>query len=457
MGCSIEGAVRMTRDAMRTTGSDKHRALGGQAGPGATLMGGAGPHSRLRKGITLAAIVGVAAVGASFGVTWYRERPLAEAEAAMDAGDYDAVFSLVSPFLQRYPDNSRALALKARMLVLMRDPSEAIRIFDRIGAANAKDLHAFARAYLLQEHWSVAMPLLEQTARLDPNNADALYELTSCRMRLGFLQEALDSAQRFAELSSSPARGYVFLGSIQNDLKNRAEAASAYAKALELEPDATNLQVPPFDFLDEYARTLLALGRGEEASALLEKSRAIRHSPRNWTMTGRALAGLGRSDEAAAAWRAAIELDPNADQAREDLAGLELRNGNPDKALEWLAPLESRPVLPSSAAYLFQRAHTLRKDEEKAKAWAARTEQLRKGEQIQHAVESVLVEAPQTFWARVVRAYRFAQQGNWVQARTLMATASAEESDDPFVRDLARALEQRGDLPPLDRLPIHRK
>ncbi len=408
---------------------------------------------------TWAAVIGlavIAAVSLTSAATWYRERPLAAADVAIDAGEIETAIPLVSEFLERYPDHSRALALKARLLVHTRQPVEAIRIFDRIGAASAKDLHALARAYLLQQHWSMAMPLLEQTTRLDPQNADALYELTSCRVRLGFLQEALSSAQEFARLPGHAARGHVFMGSIHGDLKNRDQAAAAYAKVLETDPRAGTLQVTASEFFDEYGRTLLALGQGEQALTMFLRSRETQASADNWTLTGRAYASLGQTDQAVEAWKNALNINPQHEEARENLAGVELQANRPQQALEWIAELESKPTLASSTAYLFQRAYTLLKDEPQMAAWTQRTEELRKSEQVHHAIESILIEAPQTFWARVIRAYRFAQQGNWTQAQSIMGPLAKEAPNEPFVRDLAQALQQHGNLPSLDRLPIQR-
>jgi hypothetical protein len=103
---------------------------------------------------------------------------------------------------------------------------------------------------------------------------------------------------------------------------------------------------------------------------------------------------------------------------------------------------------------LYQRAHTLAGDETEAEAWRERTEKLRTRERFEGILEDVLVNEPQSFWARVVRAYRFAQRGNWSEAEFMISRLQKEAPDEPFVRDLAAALAGHSELPALERLPV---
>jgi tetratricopeptide (TPR) repeat protein len=402
-------------------------------------------------------VVAVLALGVTMAVAWWQERPLADAEAALASGNVKRATQLVGEFLDRRPENSRALALKARILVQMGRPSEAIGIFDRIGAASPDDEHALARALLMQQEWSTALPLLEHVVSQQPANADAWYELTSCRTRLGLFREALDSAARFAAVPGNEARGQVFLASIHNDLRNHRPAAEAFATALEHDPTARTLQVTPDDFFAEYGRTLLELGQLPEALEMLDRSLREKPTAEAWSLKGQTLAQSSRQAEADEAWRQALNVDATHVEARENLASSMLQNGNPQQALEWLAPLESDPRLRASTAYLYQRAYTLLENPEQADRWRQQAETLRQRERFAQAIDAVLVDAPQSYWARVIRAYRFAQQGNWKQAELLADALRLEAPDEPFLKDLVAALENHGQLPTLDRLPIRHK
>jgi Flp pilus assembly protein TadD len=254
-------------------------------------------------------VVAVLALGVTMAVAWWQERPLADAEAALASGNVKRATQLVGEFLDRRPENSRALALKARILVQMGRPSEAIGIFDRIGAASPDDEHALARALLMQQEWSTALPLLEHVVSQQPANADAWYELTSCRTRLGLFREALDSAARFAAVPGNEARGQVFLASIHNDLRNHRPAAEAFATALEHDPTARTLQVTPDDFFAEYGRTLLELGQLPEALEMLDRSLREKPTAEAWSLKGQTLAQSSRQAEADEAWRQALNVE----------------------------------------------------------------------------------------------------------------------------------------------------
>jgi tetratricopeptide (TPR) repeat protein len=410
--------------------------------------------TRRRSWLLLAGVTVVAAVVCAYAVAWYMERPLAMAESALVAGQPRRALELVVAYLEKDPENSRAQRLKARLLVMMNQPAEAIRIFEKVGVLTPTEMEAMARAYMLQEQWSAALPLLMKVAELMPQNPDVWYELTACRVRLGWLGDALESAQRFTEVSPHKARGYLFIASIQNDLKNRTASLEAFAKVLEYDPQAETLQIPGEEFFLEYGRTLLVQGQAEQAIAMFERSLGKRPTAAAWAEKGRAHAELGQDQQALAAWQEALRLDPANVDARQGLAEHALQNNQPEAALQWIQPLLQMPLVRSTTTYLAQRAYTMLGDTTQAEQWQKRTEELRRRERLMNLVERVALEQPHSYWARVMRAYQFAQQGNWNQAKLMLATVHPEKSDEPFVRQLAAALEQQGNLPPLELLPV---
>lgn len=397
-------------------------------------------------------------LGGLWGIGWYGRRSLREAERAFRAGDMQTAAQQLALYLDQHPENPRALSLKARMLVMSGRPADAIAIFERVGPASAEDFHAWAKAHLMREEWTPALPLLTQVVALQPENADAWYELTACRMRLGYLEEALESAQQYLQAGvGQQARAHVFLGTIHNDLGNRESAAKAYAQVLEYDPDARSLQVSAEDFFLEYARTLSSLARLDEARTMAERSLAASATPDAATLLGNIHAQAGRADEAQQSWQRAVEMDPRHVAAREALATAALARGAGSEALRWLEPLAGQANLMGTTAYLLQRTHTLLKNEQQATEWGQRAAQLRETERIVSAVDSVLVDAPQSFWARVIRAYRFALAGNWRQAELMVDQLRREAPNEPFVTELAQALDTRGALPPLTKLPLVQK
>jgi tetratricopeptide (TPR) repeat protein len=387
------------------------------------------------------------------GVVWWSDRPLVQAEAALAQGDVKFANYLVSKYLQRHPGHQRAMALQARVYVAAGYPEAALALFDQAGADTVADLQAWARALLMTEQWSLAIPPLEQVVLREPENADALYELTACRVRLGNLEQALEGAQRFARLPGQEARGHLFVGAILSDLGKHAEAVAAYEKVLQLDPEADNLQTPTHEFYLQYGQALLSLGKPEEALEPLKRSAAALETREVLLELGNAALQLGRVEHAQEAWRRAVVLDERYAVAREALARAALSQGHPDEALQWLAPLpEQDPTL--ETAYLRQRAYTLAGKSEEAQRWQAVAASLRKRQELRGEINNLVADSPQSFWGRAIRAHRFAEQGNWRQAELMVEALLQEAPGEPFIIELATAVHRRRDLPALESLPI---
>lgn len=397
--------------------------------------------------------IGLAAV-AAIGIVFWQERSLSQAEVMLSKDRPLDAMLLVDTYLANHPLHGRALAIKARSLSKLGRADEVIHIYEHVGAAEAEDLHAWGQAYLLKGQWSRALPILERLLELEPQNADALHEVTACRTNLGQHDRALQSAAAFTALKGYEARGYLLIGTIHRNLGNTRSAIEAFSRVLEFSPDARGLQVKPDDFLLEYGKTLLADGRSEEAILQLEKANRISPRPQTYVHLGEAYNRLGRTEDAIQSWKIAVEIEPGNQDARAGLAGVALSQGQAQQALQWLKPLEGDASLRASTAYLLQRSYVALNDRAAAAAWQQRTDELRSKEQLNSLVEQVLVESPQSFWASVIRAYQFAASGNWEQAEFAIAGLAEQNADEPFLADLAHAIARRGTLPDLARLPI---
>lgn len=399
------------------------------------------------------ALVGLAAGSIVFGVVWWRDRPLVEAEASLEKGDAKYAHYLLAKFLDHYPQHQRATALQARTYVALGNPDTALALFEQAGGATIEDLRAWSRAFLMTEQWSLAIPLLERVLQMEPENADALYEITACRVRLGLFEQALESAQRFAQLPGQESRGHMFVGAILRDLGKDAEAAAAYQTVLQYDPQAESLQSPAADFFLQYGQTLLKLGKPEESLEPLKRSAAARETSEVLFELGNAAMQLHRLDDANTAWKRALVVDERHIEAREALARTALQQNQAQQALEWLSPLTEQDSTLESA-YLRQRAFTLLGNNKEALQWQEIAAKLRKKQEFNAEIESLLRDSPQAFWTRVVRAHRFAQQGNWRQAELLVEMLIQEAPAEPFVIELASAVHRRRELPPLESLPI---
>ena len=385
-------------------------------------------------------------------IVWWRDRPLAAAEASLAQGDPKYAHYLVAKYLERHPHHSRAMALQARVYVVLGHPQAAIALFEQAGADSAEDLRAWARALLMTEQWSLAEPLLERVVQLQPDDPDALYELTACRVRLGLFVQALESAQRFARLPGQEARGHMFLGAILHDLGRNEEAAAAYQTVLKYDPKAENLQSSAADFYLQYGQMLLRMGKPEQSLRPLKQSAAARETPEVLLELGHAALQLGRVEDAKTAWKRALVLDERNVAAREALAQAALLQGRADDVIEWLSPLAEKDATLESA-YLRQRAYALAGNKAEEEKWQQLALELRKKQQLRADIDKLLRDSPRSFWAQVVRAHRFAEQGNWRQAELLIDPLLEQAPGEPFVIELAAAVHRRRDLPPLESLP----
>jgi len=396
------------------------------------------------------------AIGVALGLNLWQERDLARADQALRTGDARRALALSEYFLETHPDHARGEALRARALVAAGRPTEAIAVFERIGGATAEEMHAWARAYLMEESWSRALNMLEQVLRMNPEDVDALYELTTCRTRLGLFAEAIESAERFSSLPGQEARGALLMAVIRNDMSRYDEALAAYAETARLVPDGTGLQVPPEEFFIQYGTVLVNQGRGAEAIPLLDKSLAARRTGAALFLLGKARSQSGDTEGARLAWEEAVDIDPTGVSPRESLADAALAAGDAATAHRWLDPLREVAEGRFQSAYLMQRLAALEKDDAAFTIWQERATRLREHDQMMLSLEQLMHSAPHSFWANVVRAHKFAYLGNWRQAEDLLEALGRTAPEEPFVKDLQEAVRTRGPLPDLKRLPINR-
>lgn len=407
----------------------------------------------LRK--LLALVVAIAAVlGGVTAWQWWQDGPLRDAEAELARDNAPRALALTEYYLDLHPGSGRAEADRARALSLLGRADEAIEIYKRVGAATTDELRAWARAHILRAEWSRAAPLLEQSLRLSPTDADALYELTTCRTRLGLLTEATESAERFAALPGQGARGNILIGAIQADRGNADEALLAYQRAEALAPDGLGLQLPPEEFFEQHGSLLLNQGRDAEAIPLFERSLAARPTAVAHHLLGKALSRTGDVEAARRNWNAAIEIDPAGVTPREELANLALAAGDAAAARESVTPLERLAEQRFESAYLFQRLAALEKDDAAFAAWKKKADVLRDRQQLITSLEQVMASSPNSYWAQVVRAHKFATLGNLAQAADMINGIKRTDDEDPFVTELREAILGNGPLPALERVPV---
>lgn len=390
-----------------------------------------------------------------FGVLiWIQDRPLREAEDELLKDNPDDAIQLIREWERNHTSNGRSQALLARSFSASGDYQTAIKIFEAVGAANAVEIHAWARAYLSVHQWSNALPLLTDLRQRDRENADVLHELAACQAKLGMLEEALATANEFRTHKEYAHRALLLIGVINTQRGNKTEAIAAWTQIEKFDPDFSDLQIPAEEFLTQFASLEIEIGEVSAGAKLVEKALSIRETAEGHFQAGLAADLSGDQADAKMHWNRALDLEPRHRNARESLARLALGAGNAHEAHLLLEPISSPDSARSSTTYLMQRVAQLEGNTDRVAFWKLRTEQLRKREAIDSAVNRLLTEDPNSYWSQVVRAYQFAEKGDFQQSRQILHLIKREQ-EDPFVVRLRNAIETRGQLPDKIDFPVN--
>ena len=438
------------------------RATAGTVAASSAKSAVGGTSSRLRN-FVLVVTVGIGVSLGLYAVSWYQERRLRQADAALREGRPQYAEMLLTKFLSENPSHSRAIALQARTLVELNKPRDALKLFEVVGAASPEEEHALAKALAIVGRRSDAIAHLQLVLEEQPGNADAWHELTAILMQLGRLRDALETAERYVVLPGQEAQGRLFLGAIYTDLHNYELAVEEFAKLTEQDPEGGSLNVRAWEFFKMYGEVLLESHQVEKSIVFLRKALDARRadgqlvSAQLWFLIGKAEDAAEHPEKAQLAWNEALRVDQQHLQTCEQLAKLAIADREFQKSLEFLQPVEKHPELASSTAFLLQRTYSLLKDTESAEQWKVRAAALRKTEGRATVIAKYLTDNPNSFWGQAMKAHHFAQQGERYEANKIvrMLIKQEEYKKEPFVAALWSALtDPSNPLPSTDLIPI---
>jgi len=165
---------------------------------------------------------------------------------------------------------------------------------------------------------------------LQPDDAAAQIGLGTALAALGRSDEAITALEKSVKLAPESPRPWLALGKLYHAKQDYSKALETYDRLLKLQPDF----VPAL--LDRGDIYLLA--RRDPASAVADYKRAAKAVPKSPTVQfklGAAYQALGKPDDAARHYRAAIAADDKYAIAYNNLAALEAgRKRNLDEALK---------------------------------------------------------------------------------------------------------------------------
>ncbi len=208
--------------------------------------------------------------------------------------------------------------------------TEAAKAFERSIALDANYAEAYYRAgwtYNELNNFDKAIDRLLKAVQLKKDYAFALQELGYAYKKKQSYTEALNYLNQAVIIKPDYARAYKQLGDVYESLKRNDEAITAYEKAYVLD----NKQEQAC-----YEAGYLYNGKGNYEKALewLNKATAIKPTVNSYNEIGFAYYSLKKNDDAVAAYKNALRINPLNGTAYKGMADVYRRNYTPAKTTE---------------------------------------------------------------------------------------------------------------------------
>ncbi len=206
---------------------------------------------------------------AAWGYSWWSRRAehwLSGAERCLTLGDYQEVLAwLVLPEATART-RDRALLIRARAMLELGRPSEAVAPLDAIdpNGASATDAAFWkGRTLLAVGQFLRATDWLRSVVALRPDNADAHRWLAAALYELGDSPSALAELREVTRLEPDDARAWRTIGLLLKEAAEPERASQAYLASLRVGPRQPQVHL-------ELAEVLNTMGKYDEAARHLE-------------------------------------------------------------------------------------------------------------------------------------------------------------------------------------------
>jgi tetratricopeptide (TPR) repeat protein len=216
-------------------------------------------------------------------------------------------------------------ALQRELLLRLRQSVQTLVKRNRLNLGNAAQLASLARGQLDAGNVRHAAEIALCALKLDPRQAAALCVLCAARLGQGRLEEALAAARAARDALPGDPAVHEQLGRALVAAGRPQEAATSYHEALRLRPGSTGA-------LAELAELKLRGGEPAAAEPLLRKALLRQEDARLHAALGEARHRQKALADAEAAYRRAIELDPQLLAAHVRLSDVLRDSGRIDEA-----------------------------------------------------------------------------------------------------------------------------
>jgi tetratricopeptide (TPR) repeat protein len=243
---------------------------------------------------------------------WDGGRPTAD-PAGKGRPDYRLALRRALDQLDQLPGDAEAARLAALSLSKLDYAVRAEPYFQLAregGTLSPDDLHARALGLARGNQRDLAITAYQEILAVRPEDADALQRLAALYYSKSRLNEALETAERLAKIPGSAVAGYALIGIVHHDEHRLEQAVAAGERVLDLNPDLSELSLPPSLFYSDLAQDLIDLGRPADARRHLQRALSRSDDPVLINLLGVTHKREGNGAEAALCWKRATEADP---------------------------------------------------------------------------------------------------------------------------------------------------
>ena len=231
------------------------------------------------------------------------------------------------------PKSAAATYLLGHILEAEKKPTESLEAFTHAAAfatPTGEDLRVVAMDYVLLNAYPEALRWLTRSVQLDPDNAEAWYDLGRAMMMQGDLHGARLPLERSLALIPGQTKVIDNLGVVAEGEDDPERAAALYRQAIALGARELNPSEQPYLNLGS-----LLLQQGKPAQALPLLMKAVHQAPHDakcHEMLARAEEQQDQRPAAIEQLELAVALEPGSAALHYQLGQLYRRAGFPDKA-----------------------------------------------------------------------------------------------------------------------------
>jgi tetratricopeptide (TPR) repeat protein len=263
------------------------------------------------------------------------EALLYRAKSLINLSDFSGASASLDSYIASHPDSDDALYLLGYVEFRQDQPRQSLEVLARaakVKAPQASDLKIAALDYVLLNDYESAARYLEQSLKMNSQDAEARYHLGRVRYQQNQFDPAIAAFEEVLRQEPANAKAEDNLGLCFEAKNQNDKAIVAYRKAIEMEKTASAQSAQPYVDLGKLLNTL---NRATEAESALSESIKIEpdSAPAHYEL-GRALFLLGRLQDSQSQLIEAIRLDPDNSSPHYLLGRVYSRMGKSDFAQE---------------------------------------------------------------------------------------------------------------------------